>query len=930
MLQRLIESWITRWPVPRGAGLVGVLLVAAIFTATAIGLGIPKLSVTPLGTLFDPADPGEQRYAAYKQAFDHGQEAIVLIDTGEQGRHEALAVQAAFALGESLEQERKIAAVHWGLNPAAVSPKLIRTLPLDDFQKQTTRLRQLKPLLDSETPTALLQAGMAEAMRGATSADAADGRTDPAALIEGAKVFVGLMETLTRRMQTPAQEPVDLWGALQSAAGVPTWELLRSASGRLLVLRVELLGGVDGEPGVGGSLAALRRQVETIRLRFEDVEIGITGYEPTRREAEAVIRGATMRAVGGAGLGLMLLTGLAWRSVWRPVVVLLLPGVAVTWTLGLIGGWWGEVNALAMVGVVVSGLGALFGGLMLAGVGAGGANRRAALRAVGPVMAGAGFVAVALGGGLIVIGETGWSPAAAGLVGLREAGAALVGGGVVAWGVVMILGPALLAERTTAETAKRESRGEIARLVAASAARRPGVAWTVTVAMIVVTVIVAARTPRTADTSGFLPADSEGAQWQQRALVQGGEWGMPLSLIASSMDEAATWTHELRALPEVSKVTGIGRLIPEQMGAKQEVLNDLDAAIGASARRSLEASEPQAAPPGDRTSLVNQVRLIRTGLEFLPASAKDSLAGLDTAMKESTDQFLLTADGLDDETRNARLASLDRDYATARQQAGRLVAGLLDPSGLTREDLSQADGLFDGWINSTTDPATGETTDRFLLKVYPASGQDGWPSRAELERFSDAVGAVIPEATGTLGRLLTRGDLFVAFMHHMVLLVAGALLGTLLICGAHGRAWLGGGLAVVASAMVLVAAVGGLSASMTAMSWAVWPVIGTAVVLWVVTCAGVKDKTDPQGATARAAGGEAFGLMLAAGFLAAAGLRSAGAPGLTATAVAACLAVGIAGLWVLLLVAPAPGAAPGAGAGAGAEAKVEPKQNAKP
>ncbi len=656
---------------------------------------------------------------------------------------------------------------------------------------------------------------------------------------------------------------------------------------------------------MAGSLAALRRQVEAIRIRFADVQIGITGYEPTRREAEAVMRSTTIRAAGGAMLGLMLLSGLAWRSVGRPVVVVVLPAIAVVWTLGLLGGICGQVNGLAMLGVVVSGVAALFGGLMLAGVGARGKDRGAALRAVGPVMTGAGFVAIAVGGWLMVAGDAGlWPTTAPKLVGLREAGAGLVGGAVVAWVVVLFLGTALLAERATPQSGKRESRGEIARVVAGAAARRPGVAWLVTLGMMAGTFFVAMRTDRTVDTSGFLPADIEGARWQQRALVQGGEWGMPLSLVATSMEEAAAWTHQLRALREVGKVTGIGRLIPEQVDAKQELLNELNTAIGASARRAIAAISASGEPVQADGGLVNQVRLIRTGLEFLPASVKDSLGDLDAAMKESADQFLLAADALAPETRTARLTSLSRDYAAARQQAGRLVAGLLDPSDLTLEDLSHADGLFDAWINPMSDAATGETTAQFLLKVYPATGETGWPSQAELERFVGAVQTAVPDTTGTLGRLLSRGNAFALSMRSGVLVAAVALVLVLVLSGAPWRAWMGAGIAVIAAAVVMVAAVGGLSQPMPALSWAVWPVIAAAVVLWALTCALVKHDGDPQGITSRAAGGEAFGLMLAAGFLAAAGLRSAGAPGLTATAVAACLAVGIAGLWVLLLVFP--------------------------
>lgn len=918
MLYRLIETWLLRMPLPTGVGRWGVLLMAVLVTAAAAGLGIPKLSVGPLGEVFDSRGAGEQRYADYRQLFNSDHEAIVLIDTGEGGKQSVVAEQAAFALGESLEQERKIAAVYWGLNPTAVSPKLIRTLPLDEFNSQVSKLAQLRPLLTSLTPTALLQAGMAEAMRaGMSQADAIagvgkEGGNETSALTEGAEVFVGLMEALTQRMELPADEPMDLWSALQAAAQVPDWELLRTASGRLLVIRVEMLDGVDGLPGYQGSLAALRRQVEATRLRFEEVEIGITGYEPTRREAEAVIRGASRRAAGGAVFGLMLLTGFAWRSLWLPVVTVILPGVAVTCTLGVVGWLYGSINALALIGVGVAGLVALFGGLLLAGVWARGEDRRAAIAAAGPVLAIGGLVVSAVGGWFVMGGQAamGWGGAGGetlGLAGLRDAGWIAIVGAAVAFGVVVMLGPALLGIQRTPGATKREARGELARVVASAAERRPAVAWGAAGLMILTVAVTARWTSSTTDTSSFLPTAIEGAQWQQRALVQGGEWGLPLSYLAEGMGEATALTGRLRALPEVAEVTGIGRLIPPDTAVKRERLNELDEMIGTSARQAAEADEKDfhgsdLSLATAEVSLVNQVRLVRAGLEFLPESVKHELGDLHAAMKTSADVFLQTASQLDAENQAARLAALNQDYAAARRQAGLLVVGLLDPADLTFEDLSTAHGLFDSWIHQTHDATTGETRTLYRLKIYPEAGRHGWPTGVELAAFRDAVQSLDIEPTGTLDRLLVRGRSMSQSAKGLVGLMSFALLLVLLVSGMRWRAWLGGALALASSAVVLLAAVGWLGQPMTALGWSVWPLIGVVGVLWVVACSLGKGRHDPRGAVSQAAGGEAFGLMLATGFIVAAGLRSAGAPGLTATAVAACLAVGLMGLWVLLLV----------------------------
>lgn len=883
-----------------------MLAVVALLTAAAAGFGIPRLSVTDLSGLFDPRESGEQRYATYQDMFDHDHEAIVLIDTGKHGEHESTAMEAAYALGESLEQERKIAAVHWGLNPSEASPKLIRTLPLQDVKEITAGIAQLRPLLDSDTPTVLLQAGMAQAMREALQATATQGNVNGVSMIQGAAVFSGLMDSFTLRMQTPADEPVDLWSALKSAAGQPDWELLRTTSGRLLVLRVELLEGVDDQAGYAGSLAALRRQIEAVRLRFEVVEIGITGFEPTKQEAELVIRAASMRAAGGAVLALLFLTGLAWRNVWLPVVVVILPGVAVTWTLGLIGLITGQVNPLAMIGVVGAGLASLQGGLMLSGVWARGENRRSAVTAVGPVLTLAGFVVALIAGWLVVWDEQAWlgvfSP---GLVGLRQAGLTALAGMGVAWGVVLLVGPALLPESRRQSTANHESRGEMARALAAAATRRPRVAWAVTIVMMVGVGVSAAWTPRSVDTSGFLPEDTEGAVWQKRALVQGGEWAMPLSIIAKGMEDANHLTAKLRALPEVARVTGIGRLIPEDRVVKDVILRELDTAIGDAARSAsavaLDRGDATSDPAGSSTALIDQIRLIRAGLDLLPASAKEDLGDGEAKMKAAADRFLAAADGLDSSDREARLLALAHDYTAARRQAGELVRRLVDPAALNLADLQSSGNLFDSWFYLPPDHAD-ETQALFRLKVYPAAGTAGWPSADALDDFYQAVLKVDPDATGTLDRLLIRSQAFAKASSVIVVMASLALLLVSVAFGLRWRSSLGGAVAVMGSGLALVAAVGWLSQPMTALGWSVWPIVGMLGVLWAATCARSPVSNTGLAGLRQATGGEAFGLVLATGFVASAGLRSAGAPGLTATAVAACLAVGLMGLWVLLIV----------------------------
>ncbi|MBB6431653.1 hypothetical protein [Algisphaera agarilytica] len=900
-------------PLAQGRGRVAVLFVTALLTAALAGFGIPRLSVTSLGSLFDASNPGEQRYAEYRELFDTRQEAIVLIDTGEAGEHEAIATEAAYALGESLEEEPKVATVHWGLNPAQSSPKLIRTLPLEDVKALSSSIAQLKPLLESDTPSALLNAGMARAMQSAIQTISSDDEEGPN-LAEGAAVFVGLMDAMTQRMQTPPEEPVDLWAALATAAGQPEWELLRSASGRLLVLRVELAEGIDERPGYEGSLAALRRQVETIRLRFETLELGVTGYVPTSREAESVIRTASQRAVGGALIGILLLSGLAWRSLWLPVVAVALPGVSAVCTLGLIGLLLGEINALAMIGVVLAGLSSLYGGLFLAGACARGADRRTGIVAVGPVLALACLAVCGVAAWFIVwdeqamavLGLGGSGPA---VMGLREAGLIAMLGMVLAWAVVVMVGTALLpANRSPHTSSKNASRGELAQTLAEASANRPRIAWALAVVVVAGIGASAAFTPRGAETSGFIPEQTEGAIWRERAWVEGGEWDMPLSILARGMEDAQNRATALRALPEVEQVTGIGRLLPEDRTAIDAIMNEMEVSLGAAARSAAAlAKSPTQTSPVD---LIDQVQLIRQGIGLMPAGTKQDLGDWHPRMIEAAEGFVREAESLDAQERQARLTALQRDYDVTRREAGTLVTGMLDPTPLTVTDLQRNGGLFASWY-ALPDDAAEDAEPWYRLKASPPSGATDWPSAQAIVSFHDSVREIEPEVTGSLERTMMRSGSFSTLSIALVAIAGLVLPVVIVLCGLGVCSGLGAGLGIVTSGLVMVAGVGWLSQPMTALSWSVWPAVGGVVVLWIGARVR-RDASQVELLTLRhAAGGEAFGLVVAGGFLLAAGLRSAHAPGLTATAVAACLAIAIPGLLMLMLI---PGKASPAGA----------------
>lgn len=896
-----------------GAGCVAVWVVAGLLTSSC-WFGVSRLSFAGPDALFDARSPGEARYTQAVQWFDSSRQAIVLIEAGETDAESKRAERAMRALADSLAEESAVGQIRWGFDLDAVSLKLMRAMPLSDFREQIERMAAVRLFLESETPTALLRAGMSDAMSRPVSGADHPATTD-ADLEAGASMFTGLMEALERRMRTPADRSVDLWSAMREAAGESRWQYLRSEGGGLLFMSVQLLeggGGHDSDAGVGASLAALRRHVEAVRARFDGLAMGVTGYEPSRREAEATLRKAALRSAGGALAALVLLTGLAWRSVWRPMVVVLIPALAVTWTLGGIGLSGGRVNLFMLYGVVTAGLLALFGGLLLVGAHARGGGRRRALVTAGPVVVLGGVVLAGVGAWYALRdGGTGLGSSILGLAGVRDAGWAVLGGGFAAVLAVCVVGPTLLLKSKPGKGQRSGTRGEMARGLAAAAARRPGWAWSAVGVLLVVLTVFAWRTPTTFDLSGLMPEQNEASVWQRRAQAEGAEGGPALWCVAEGWEQAVALTDRLRALPEVAQVAGMGRVVPADREEKAALLAAMDQQLGAAARgaAALDGSRVEAvvAPPTESVArdagreFIEQIRFVKNGLTLIPSEAGSPIQRHLREMQSAADRFLMAVDGLEAEEQSARLAALDEDYRVARRRAGRAMVELLDPAAITPDDFAGLDGLLEPWVAHDARYASGELATNYLLEVYPPSNNEDQTDSASSLAFRNAVLRVDADATGPWERTIMRGR---ALDRSKVDLVGRFMLVLMVVVGLYGWRWraaLSAGVAMLVSAMALRAGVGWMGQPMIVGGWLIYPVVGVLVVLWAVVLASSSPAT-PIGRLRRGAGGEALGFVLAAGFIVAAGLRSAVAPGLTAMVVAACLAAALAGLVALLIV----------------------------
>jgi hypothetical protein len=878
------------------------VLVVALLLAAVAGGSASRLGVAGPEALLGVDDPGEQRDAELAAAFESPAEAVVLIDAGESGQHEVLARRAAAALTTALSREPAVKSVIGGFDRNVMPPKLLLTQPLALVEEVAAGLAESAVLLESPTPGTLLQAGLARSMveagRAAMAEPPGSEASTAASLDEAAGLFEALMSAWTLRLQTPAEEPLDLLASLRLAVEGSPWEPLRTVTGRLLVVRV-LLDPARADEALG----VLDRHVEAVRFRFAPVELGVTGVLPTQRAAERELRAAGMRAAGAGTLALLVLCGLAWRS-WRlPAAVLVILSLSVIYAVGLAGASVGRLTPYSLVAVGVVGAWVLISAVGLAAAYARCGRVRDAVGAVGRGIVIGAMGLASIGAGLAVFAAAGWHAAP----GTGEAGVVLAGGVVAASLAVLWVGPAVLSVmcgkswRVDSRVAKRE---DLAGMVGAVATRRRGLAVGAVVGLGLVMGGFAVTTPRTLGFVGYLPSEPEGVRWLKRALADGGESGAAAYVTAKSLAEVDALASKLRQRPEVGRVSGIARLAVEHAEAKRAVLAELDEQIGDAANQAVAATEVDSTLTGP--TLEQTMRAVEAALGLLATTAGPAEQAAAQRMVEAARAWRSAFESLDSAPRKRRLEALQQDYTRARIEAGRLVTQLLEPRPLRLADLDGARSVFGSWIAEPDGPGSP----RLLMKVYPA----GLPAPASegltlatLASFLEAVRSSGAEVGGALARTAARSQALQGS------LVIAALIG-LLVLG--GMGWLWGGakraaacLAVVSMAgLAYVASLGWLGAAFDPIAWTVLPIPLAAVVGWhgLMPPTAEKDSDALEPLPGRfALTTEALGLTLAVFFVVAAGLRGAQADSLTAVAVATCVALAAAGLTGLLLLGPA-------------------------
>ncbi|MDX2115524.1 MAG: MMPL family transporter [Planctomycetota bacterium] len=695
------------------------LLVAAGVTVLSLWITTGLRFKSDRSDLIDPSLPWQLRYAEFKEKFPRWDDAVVVVDLGEDEASRGRGERFIAGLEARLRADGGFGAVTAGFAREEMPAGLLLTQPTERVRAVVEELRRVGPVLSAAGLEQLL--GLSQLA----------GTSMPAEQREGLR---GLLERIAA-----AGESAERGEVVPSVLGMERgkgFERLVTGSGRLATVLVSL-GGAEGGDGAtvgsvaaeravnsrGERIAALRGHIEAVRSEegLGGVEAGVTGVPVLESDETALsMRDATIASSLSLGLiavlmlvayrGVVvpllsvasLLMGMAWSFAWATVSVGHLQLLSVTFASMLLGlGIDVAIHIVARLELVHADHGRLRDAV------------EQTFRGVGP-----GIVTASL-----TVAFASASMALTGFAGVGEMGIIAAGGIVLCTVSIMTCLPAMLVLLRRPEKSLRtheggESRGFMGGLGAAYH-RRPRAVLAGAAAVLCGAGVLGAAVRYDPDLQKLVPSSTESVVWQNRLEADDARSVWHAVVLARDMTEARELTGRLRGLAEVSEVGGAGMLVVPEVELEE--------------RRGLLASLPDVASmrsigedAEDRPG-AERAAVLRRGAEQLARRWKDVDAGVSGAAERVA--------GLRDEGLTAALGRYRVDRAELMDQIAELrgaaVPGLEALPTALREQFEGAGGAV-------------------LLRVYPraSEGGEGVLSPARLNGFARAVLGAAPSATG--------------------------------------------------------------------------------------------------------------------------------------------------------------------------------------
>jgi hypothetical protein len=704
---RILGNW-GRWVASHPLVTLSISLPLAI---ACVWLAAARLEFRPdRSDLIDPGRSWNQRYHQYKEVFPRANEDVIV---ALEATPEAPADELARAIAQRLVADSRVASADAGFDASECSPRLFLMAPRDRFDatlREIAAARSLAGAPDAAAGLDLLLRGLSES------------RTDagPDALRRLDDILAPYLDAATGA--APDFSPL--------SPRRPRWQPLASDGVESLrYVRVHFKDGRGGGVNTfGANLAWLRRTVGGIvgHSSAPQTRWGVTGIPAIESdETTQAIRDSRMASI----LALLLIT-LVMAVAFRGLRVPLLAAAALLVGMAYSFGWLivtvGHLQLLSVVfSVILLGLGIDFALLYVTRLELVADEHRNLASATSRVYrrVGPGMVtgAVTTASAFLAIALTDFK-------GMAEMGVIAAGGILLCMIAVLSVFPALLAltgqwkriirHRPGGETA-HFAHGRLDAVDAHPVA-------TLLVAGLAVAAL-AAGAMRVRYDPNVLNLQSEGVesvQWEKRLVEQDARsaWA---AVVLARPEQAASLAARLRAVPDVSAVDAMGRVVPPDLKERMDAVAALRA----------ETLDLPAASPGI-PAVLERLREVRRGLEAwsrLPGSPTQA----SRAMADRIGMALESAEAMSAAARDETWRRLQAAFAPAQKELAAWVEEALLPLPPGPQDLPAL--LRDLWVG---------TDGSWLLQVQPQTDPIG-RSILDPRRLEPFVTAIRDALVGT-------------------------------------------------------------------------------------------------------------------------------------------------------------------------------------
>jgi predicted RND superfamily exporter protein len=307
-----------------------VLGITLTLAAASIALTVARLEFNPnRNDLISDELDWNQRFIDWQDNFPGSFDLYVAVDAWGDGDRETpesrrTAERIVDELGARLKTDPHVRDVVWGFDTRTVSPRAMRLMPLDMFERQVADMTAVAKLLESETIWVQLGAAMRPA-------------------VEDEELGVTALRNLI-------------------VQGQQQWHYLTTTNGRLMIIRVTPELATDTLNAVEPAIRAIRAALAEVLAANPGGAAGLTGIEVVEAdETDAATRDSAIASVVAVVLIAVLLIA-AFHSVRTPLLIVASLLVGVAWAFGFLTLAIGYLQVISVVfTVMLLGLGVAFG-----------------------------------------------------------------------------------------------------------------------------------------------------------------------------------------------------------------------------------------------------------------------------------------------------------------------------------------------------------------------------------------------------------------------------------------------------------------------------------------------------------------------------------------------------------------------------------------